>query len=60
MVTNIRQVSPLYAAYDANRESIRVAIEQAVAESAAKMGVAAEQLFSLTDGHLTIQELKAA
>lgn len=47
MVINFSNAAPFGAAFEAHKEEIRAAIEQAVVASAAKMGDSASQLFAI-------------
>lgn len=61
MVTELRRTSPLYAAFDANRELITRSITIAVTVSAAKLGTASSDLYSLKQASFKdAQQLKAA
>ncbi len=60
MVINIQRVSPLFAAFDSNREAFRIAIEAAAGISATKMGSDAASLFSVLDGRVAQEQLMAA
>lgn len=47
MVINLKNAVPFGAVFAAHQQELRAAVEQAAAESAAKMGEAAAELYSI-------------